>query len=168
MIKTGFCSYRNKSLAKGCKLCIKGRKLVLFVTGLCSNRCNYCPLSEQKKNIPDIVDILDELKAMVDELRDCLYKECLDDFGRILHRGWQCKKRMASKISNEKIDELHKKAQDAGALGGKITGAGGGGFMLLYCPQEKQDKVRDALKELQELPFSFNRDGSRVIFNIRR
>ena len=74
---------------------------------------------------------------------------------------------MASKISNEKIDELYEKALDAGALGGKITGAGGGGFMLLYCPQDKQDRVRDALKELQELPFRFNRDGTRVIFNIR-
>ena len=141
------------------------RNLMLFYTGMVRKSSEV--LSEQKKNIPDITGILDELKALVDELKDCLYKEYLDDFGRILHRGWQCKKKMASKISNKKIDELYEKALDAGALGGKITGAGGGGFMLLYCPQDKQDKVRDALKELQELPFRFNRDGTRVIFNIR-
>jgi len=142
------------------------RNLMLFYTGMVRKSSEV--LSEQKKNIPDITGILDELKALVDELKDCLYKEYLDDFGRILHRGWQCKKKMASKITNEKIDEYYEKALDTGALGGKITGAGGGGFMLLYCPQDKQDKIRDVLKELQELPFSFNRDGSRVIFNIRR
>lgn len=142
------------------------RNLMLFYTGMVRKSSEV--LSEQKKNIPDITGILDELKVMVDELKDCLYKEYLDDFGKLLHYGWQCKKKMASKITNEKIDEYYEKALDAGALGGKITGAGGGGFMLLYCPQEKQDKVRDALSELQELPFSFNRDGSRVIFNIRR
>jgi len=142
------------------------RNLMLFYTGITRESSEV--LSEQKKNIPHIVDILDELGAMVDQLKDCLSKEYLDDFGRILHQGWQCKKRIASKISNEKIDELYAKALDAGALGGKITGAGGGGFMLLYSPQDKQDKVRDALRELQELPFSFNRDGSIVIFNIRR
>jgi len=142
------------------------RNLMLFYTGITRESSEV--LSEQKKNIPHIVDILDELKAMVDQLKDCLSKEYLDDIGRILHRGWQCKKKIASKISNEKIDEFYEKALDTGALGGKITGAGGGGFMLLYSPQDKQDKVRDALRELQELPFSFNRDGSIVIFNNRR
>jgi len=142
------------------------RNFILFYTGMARESSEV--LSEQKKNIPDIMDILDELKSMVDQLKDCLSKEYLDDVGRILHQGWQCKKKIASKISNEKINELYEKALDAGALGGKITGAGGGGFMLLYSPQDKQDKVRDALKELQELPFSFNRDGSIVIFNIRR
>jgi len=142
------------------------RNLMLFYTGMVRKSSEV--LTEQKKNIPDITGVLDELKAMVDELKDCLYKEYLDDFGKLLHYSWQCKKKMASKITNEKIDEFYEKALDAGALGGKMTGAGGGGFMLLYCPPERQDKVRDALSELQELPFSFNRDGSRVIFNIRR
>jgi len=142
------------------------RNLMLFYTGMVRKSSEV--LTEQKKNIPDITGVLDELKAMVDELKDCLYKEYLDEFGKLLHYGWQCKKKMASKITNEKIDEFYEKALDAGALGGKMTGAGGGGFMLLYCPPERQDKVRDALSELQELPFSFNRDGSRVIFNIRR
>jgi len=140
--------------------------LMLFFTGMTRESSEV--LSEQKRNIPDKGDILDALKAMVDQLTDCLFREYLDDFGRILHQSWQYKKKMASKISNERIDALYEKALDAGALGGKVTGAGGGGFMLLYCRQDKQDKVRNALRELQELPVSFGRDGSLVIFNMRR
>ena len=140
--------------------------LMLFYTGMARESSEV--LSEQKKNIPEKLSVLDEMKAMVDELKGCLYKDRLDDFGRILHQGWECKKKLARKVSNSKIDELYSRVRKAGALGGKITGAGGGGFMLLYCPQDRQAGVRDVLKGLQELPFSFNRDGSKVIFNIRR
>jgi D-glycero-alpha-D-manno-heptose-7-phosphate kinase len=66
------------------------------------------------------------------------------------------------------IDELYGVARQAGALGGKITGAGGGGYLLLYCPRDKQDNVRTALSSLLELPFHLARDGSKVIFNYRR
>ena len=142
------------------------RNLMLFYTGITRESSEV--LSKQKENIPERLSVLDEMKAMVDELKDCLYKDRLDDFGRILHRGWECKKKLASKVTNSKIDELYSRARRAGALGGKITGAGAGGFMLLYCPQDRQARLRDALKGLQELPFSFNRDGSKVIFNIRR
>ncbi|MCL0057473.1 hypothetical protein M1N05_00185, partial [Dehalococcoidales bacterium] len=66
-----------------------------------------------------------------------------------------------------KIDEIYEAARKAGAIGGKITGAGGGGFLLLYCPKHRQDEVRRTLKGLRELPFRFEQDGSKVIFNYR-
>jgi len=75
---------------------------------------------------------------------------------------------LADQISNGVIDSMYQIARQAGAIGGKITGAGGGGFLLLYCPHEKQDAVRAALHELQELPFQLEPDGSKVIFNYRR
>lgn len=75
---------------------------------------------------------------------------------------------MASQISNGHIDGMYATARRAGALGGKITGAGGGGFLLLYCPRECQPAVREALKDYRELPFHLERDGSKVIFNYRR
>jgi D-glycero-alpha-D-manno-heptose-7-phosphate kinase len=78
------------------------------------------------------------------------------------------KKNLASKITNTQIDEIYHRALDAGALGGKISGAGGGGFLLLYVPREQQDLVRLALGKLYELPFFLERDGSKVIFNLRR
>jgi len=78
----------------------------------------------------------------------------------MLNEYWLLKKSLASKISNASIDEIYQKARNAGAFGGKITGAGGGGFLLLYCPNENQKAVRKALSGLKELPFSFESDGS--------
>jgi len=75
---------------------------------------------------------------------------------------------LASKVSNPAIDDIYGAARRAGAIGGKITGAGGGGFILFYCPKDKQDNLTRALKGLRELPFRFQQDGSKVIFNYRR
>jgi D-glycero-alpha-D-manno-heptose-7-phosphate kinase len=78
------------------------------------------------------------------------------------------KKRLASGVSNGKIDEMYETARSAGALGGKVAGAGGGGFLILYCPHSKQAHVRAALSGLKELPFLLEQDGSKVIFNHKR
>jgi D-glycero-alpha-D-manno-heptose-7-phosphate kinase len=78
------------------------------------------------------------------------------------------KKQLAGSISNGSIDKIYDAARQAGAIGGKLTGAGGGGFLLLYCPHHKQEAVRAALNSLQELPFQLERDGTKVIFNYRR
>ena len=78
------------------------------------------------------------------------------------------KKQLASQISNNELDEIYCVAREAGAIGGKISGAGGGGFLLLYCPHPRQDAVRQALAGLQELPFKIEPDGSKVIFNYIR
>ena len=89
-----------------------------------------------------------------------------DVFGEILREGWRLKKSLASGITNSAIDEMYDKACREGALGGKICGAGGGGFLLLYVPLAQQEKVREAMASYREMPFRFEKDGSKVIFNI--
>ena len=90
----------------------------------------------------------------------------IDALGELLHESWLLKKQLAGSISNGIIDEMYITARQAGAIGGKLTGAGGGGFLLLYCPFEKQNAIRAALR-LQELPFQLEHDGTKVIFNYR-
>jgi D-glycero-alpha-D-manno-heptose-7-phosphate kinase len=85
-----------------------------------------------------------------------------------MHQSWELKKRLAGAISNGQINDLYDAARSAGAIGGKIAGAGGGGFLLLYVPYERQNKVRATLKDLQELPFRLESDGTKIIFNYRR
>jgi D-glycero-alpha-D-manno-heptose-7-phosphate kinase len=139
--------------------------LMLFYTGVARKASSI--LVEQKNNIKERYAVLDEMK----QLARTAYAEVLagniDAIGTILHESWRLKKRLASQISNGFIDDLYNKARQAGAVGGKITGAGGGGFLLLYCPYEKQQCVRDALG-LQELSFKMAMDGTKVIFNYQR
>lgn len=139
---------------------------LLFYTGV--GRQADSILTEQKANIIDRLQVLREMKGMAYAARDELVKGNLDAMGSMLDHAWTLKKKLASKISNNSIDEMYCAAKQAGALGGKITGAGGGGFILLYCPRERQDAVRSALCNLQELPFRLERDGTKVIFNYRR
>ncbi len=140
--------------------------LLLFFTGV--TRKSSSILSEQKTNIRHSVPVLNELKKMAYIAKDELEKGNLDIIGEMLHESWKLKKELATNISNDSIDDVYLAALKAGATGGKITGAGGGGFMLLFCPHEKQDAVRKAMCELQELMFSLEYDGSKVIFNYRR
>ena len=140
--------------------------LLLFYTGY--GREASAVLLEQTQNTSDNRPSLNQMVALVDDMEACLLAGELDAFGRCLHRGWELKKSLASKISNNHIDTLYQSALAAGALGGKIVGAGGGGFLLLYCPHAKQEAVRQALGHLRELPFRFEYDGSKVILNIRR
>ena len=138
---------------------------LLFFTGI--SRQADSVLKEQKKNIKDRVAILREIKDMAYHAKKELEAGNSDSFGALLHHSWQLKKRMAGQISNGTIDELYDSARRAGARGGKITGAGGGGFLLLYAPYERHGAVREALAGLQELPFRLENDGSKVIFNYR-
>ena len=140
--------------------------LMLFYTN--HGRQAETILNEQRENIKDRMDVLRELKEMVYHARSLLEQGCFDEFGQMLHESWQLKKSLASKISNSDIDEMYATARKAGALGGKITGAGGGGYLFLYCPREKQYAVRVALTGLNELPFHLEYDSSKVIFNYRR
>jgi D-glycero-alpha-D-manno-heptose-7-phosphate kinase len=142
------------------------QNLLLFYTGMTRQASDI--LSEQKNNIADRLEVLRTLKQMAVTGRACLQAGEVDWLGELLHRGWLLKKQMASRISNGTLDEMYRTACKAGALGGKITGAGGGGFLLLYCPWKHQDDVRSALHGLRELPFRTERFGSRVIFNLRR
>ena len=140
--------------------------LLLFFTGV--TRTADTILGEQKRNIHDRRAILGEMQDMARHARDELVAGRLEGLGEMLHQGWELKKKLASQISNGGIDEMYAAARKAGALGGKITGAGGGGFLLLFCPPERRSAVRSALAHLQELPFQVERDGSKVIFNYRR
>ena len=142
------------------------RNLLLFYTH--ATRAASSVLVEQQANIPERLGFLDALQALAQRGAECLRQGDLDTFGRLLHEGWELKKNLASGVSNDRLDALYDTARQAGALGGKIAGAGGGGFLLLYCPLDKQEAVREALGHLRELPFAFERDGTRVIFNIRR
>jgi D-glycero-alpha-D-manno-heptose-7-phosphate kinase len=142
------------------------RNLMLFYTN--TTRSASVVLAEQQNNIPDRLAFLDALQDIAERGAACLRKGNWDEFGRLLHENWELKKNLASGITNSQIDALYEAARRAGAMGGKIAGAGGGGFLLLYCPLDKQDAVREVLGHLRELPFAFERDGSKVIFNIRR
>ncbi len=140
--------------------------LLLFYTGMA--RKAGAILGEQKDNIQNRLDILRTLKGMAVTARKELEAGNVDVMGELLHESWELKKKLASQISNGAIDEMYDKARRAGAIGGKITGAGGGGFLLLYCPHEYQENVRKALDSLQELPFQLDDNGSKVIFDYHR
>ncbi len=138
---------------------------LLFFTGM--TRQAEVILAEQKANIQDRIAILCEMKAIAQAAHEELQKGRLEELGHLLHKSWQLKKRMASQVSNGTLDNMYETARKAGAIGGKISGAGGGGFLLLYCPQDRKEAVRDALSSLQELPFRMGQDGSKVIFDYK-
>ena len=139
---------------------------LLFFTGVTRKADKI--LTEQKKNISDRIQILSEMKSLVSVARKELEEGNPHAIGELLHQGWELKKQMASKVSNPQLDEMYATARNAGAIGGKISGAGGGGFLLLYCPQDKQESVRSALHGLQELNINLEPDGTKVIFNYQR
>jgi D-glycero-alpha-D-manno-heptose-7-phosphate kinase len=141
-------------------------RLLLFFTGF--TRQSETILAEQKANIGNRLQILRQMKQMAYTARTELQNGNLDALGEMLHESWQLKKQLASKISNGVLDEMYAAARHAGATGGKITGAGGGGFLMLYCQQDKQEAVRAALSGFQEFPFQLAQDGTKVIFNYHR
>lgn len=136
--------------------------LLLFYTGI--TRISSSILAEQKAQTDMNRSYLDKIVELSKELQRSLAGNELDKFGEVLHSGWLNKKKLASGITTEKIDEYYNKARDSGAVGGKILGAGGGGFLLLYCEQENQNNVREALSELMEVPFRFEPQGSKIIY----
>ena len=140
--------------------------LLLFFTGV--TRKADTILQEQKTNIKDKLTVLSEMKDIAHLACDEIQKENIDEVGTLLHKSWLLKKQLASQISNSALDDMYATACRAGAIGGKISGAGGGGFLLLYVPRGHQERVRDALKDFQEYPFTLGHDGSKVIFDYQR
>jgi D-glycero-alpha-D-manno-heptose-7-phosphate kinase len=140
--------------------------LLLFYTGI-PRQANQI-LNEQKANINDRLLELKEMVKLAHEAKNALVSEAFDEFGELMHRGWELKKQLSSNVTSTEIDNIYQTARKAQAIGGKITGAGGGGFLLLYCPPERRDSVRSSLRGLRELPFLFEEDGSKVILNYRR
>ena len=104
------------------------------------------------------------MKEFTYSSRDALYSSDLRSFGELLHKNWEYKKEMASNVSNSFIDGYYNLAKKSGAVGGKICGAGAGGFLLFYVEPENQDRVRTALRELKEVPIGFESSGSKIIY----
>jgi D-glycero-alpha-D-manno-heptose-7-phosphate kinase len=140
--------------------------LLLFYTGV--TRDSSSVLAEQKGNIAGKMKVLLEMREQADELARLLKLGALASLGQTLREGWIRKKQLASGITNPRIDELYELAMSAGAIGGKVTGAGGGGFFLVCAPPENRAAIRKKLSQLRELPINLERDGSKVIFNVRR
>ena len=107
--------------------------------------------------------IMRALSDMVNEGYNCLKDEDIEAFGRFLNEAWSLKRRLSRNVSNGRIDEIHHTARRAGAWGGKLLGAGGGGFFLLIVPPERQADVREALRDIIEIPVRFERAGSKMI-----
>jgi len=143
-----------------------GNNLMLFFTN--RTRRSAAILEEQKASIEDKNAVLRQMRDQALEAKVLLEGGQIEDMGVLLDQGWQHKKSLASRISDNELDTMYKLARDAGALGGKISGAGGGGFLLLYCPPDRQDAVAEVLSDYREMPFALERDGSKVIFNVRR
>ena len=122
--------------------------------------------AEQIRQTPHRLKELGTMREMVDEAVQILNGDSgdLDDFGRLLHESWMLKRSLTQSISNQQIDQMYETARAAGALGGKLCGAGGGGFMLLFVPPEAQPRVRDALRDLLLVPIRFDTLGSHVAF----
>jgi len=137
-------------------------RLMLFYTGITRKS------SEIQKsttgNIPINMDRLRMIKWQALRMRDELQQGNHEVVGKMLHEYWQSKRQLADSISNGEIDEYYEKAINAGAIGGKILGAGGGGFFLFYVPEDKREAVTEALQPLRHVPFTFEREGTKVIY----
>jgi D-glycero-alpha-D-manno-heptose-7-phosphate kinase len=144
-------------------------RLMLFFTG--SSRDSATILKEQESSTASpsgpAIEALHEVRLLADQMLAALRSGNLNQFGSLLDEGWRAKKRISGKISNPRIDHLYELARRNGASGGKITGAGGGGFLLLYCEPECQEEVRTALQgeRLQEMAFAFDNNGAQVVVN---
>jgi D-glycero-alpha-D-manno-heptose-7-phosphate kinase len=137
----------------------------LLYTGI--TRSAESILEEQKTNVETDAGrqaVLHEMTQLARQVRDSLCNNDLDGFGEALHRGWMDKKRLASGISNPKIDAWYKRARQQGAIGGKVLGAGGGGFLLLYAHPDRHPEIIKALPELRPISFRFEPQGSKIIY----
>ena len=141
--------------------------LMLFFTGAAHHSWTILKEQEQSTTAKSgmAVESLHEIRHLADAMRETLKAGNLEEFGELLHRAWEAKKHVSNKISNSRIDQMYGLARESGAIGGKITGAGGGGFLLLYCPREKQQAVRERLSGIgaREMGFEFDFQGAQVV-----
>ncbi len=139
--------------------------MIMFYTGITRKASGI--LSEQKKNTATDAEKflnLRKMRDLADELRARLSRGDIKAMGEILHKGWMLKKELAGGISTGQIDEWYERGRMAGAAGGKILGAGGGGFILFYCDKHKQPDLIQELSELKPVKFRFEPQGTRVIY----
>ena len=159
--------YNNGYLVKKIPLTLEDKNnfsenLMLFFTGISRN--SFEIQSGTQKNLKTNIDKLKEMNELVDTAYGYLTLKQFDEIGKLLDYTWKLKRGLNNSISNNTIDEIYTVAKSVGALGGKLLGAGGGGFMLFYIKKENQDKLRGALKNLLEIPFKFDDEGSKIIY----
>lgn len=148
------------------KLELLQKHFLLFFTGL-SRTASEVVVEQIKNTTENKKDFeLKLMREMVDESIKILTNQNnnFEEFGKLLHEAWQIKKEMSTKISNPRIDEIYKTGLDSGALGGKLLGAGGGGFILFFAKPEAQSKIKEKLKYLINVPFKFENLGSQIIY----
>jgi len=142
------------------------QQIMMFYTGI--TRSANTILAEQNANIEATRPQLDLLRDLAGFAADQLRSGDVDALGPAIREGWEAKRKLASGVSNDEIDQTVTRALDAGATGVKLTGAGGGGFLLVICPTERQRAVRQSLAHMREFPVKLDRLGSRVVLNIVR
>jgi D-glycero-alpha-D-manno-heptose-7-phosphate kinase len=139
--------------------------LLLFYTGdqrdtreILTDQCSEVSTNKDKEAN------LSEMVGLAYEMRDQLLGGDLEGFANSLHQGWVLKRTLSSRITNSRIEKFYERAREYGAIGGKLLGAGGGGFLLIYCNQQDQDSLRKALFDLFEMHFRFDWGGTRIIY----
>ncbi len=139
------------------------KNLLMFYTG--TTRSANEILGEQKKNMTRDAqnENLLQMCRLAEQMKEALERDDLSGFGSILHESWELKKTLAGGISNPQIDAAYERAMQSGALGGKLLGAGGGGFLLFYCEPQRQEELRSKIG-LKEFAFRFERDGTSVVY----
>jgi D-glycero-alpha-D-manno-heptose-7-phosphate kinase len=142
------------------------RHVMLFYTGI--TRSANTILAEQTANIKSTRDQLDLLRDLAGLAVDRLRSGDVEAVGEAMLKGWEAKRQLANGISNAQVDTAVERALEAGATGAKVTGAGGGGFLLVMCPMERQRAVREALADMKELPVKLEPLGSRIVLNVLR
>jgi len=149
------CSYETKAALE--------ENLLMFYTGKTRKAGEI--LTQQKAVTEDKMDVLTHMRDLSSSALEVLREgRLLSRFGEILHEGWLLKRSLVNSITSDEIDTYYETARKAGAIGGKLLGAGGGGFLLFYVEKQNHTKVREALSMLQELPFRFEPQGSKVIY----
>jgi D-glycero-alpha-D-manno-heptose-7-phosphate kinase len=142
------------------------QQIMLFYTGITRRADNI--LAEQNANVSATLPQLDLLRDLAGFAAKRLRSGDVDAIGPALRESWEAKRQLASGVSNSQVDGAVTRALEAGASGVKLTGAGGGGFLVVLCPMERQRAVRDSLADMRELPIRLERFGSRVVLNVAR
>jgi D-glycero-alpha-D-manno-heptose-7-phosphate kinase len=137
--------------------------LMLFYTGILRTASNIASayaqnMHERRRQLRIMHDLVMEGESILSGQGD------IREFGKLMHEGWQVKRSISANITNDSVDGIYKDASEAGAVGGKLLGAGGGGFILLFVPPDRQKAVHQALERLIHVPFNFERSGSQIIF----
>lgn len=153
----------NRILTPGGRLAELEGHLALYFTGF--SRIASEIAQEQLRQTPNKTRELDTMRALVDEAEAIVTNpNCpITDFGKLLHQSWNIKRTLTQRITNPAIDEIYEAGLSAGALGGKLLGAGGGGFMVFFVPPERREALRERLKKLLCIPFKFSSRGSHVV-----